>query len=84
MISAKPTDISIPAKVNITIDNINPAASSITNDVRIKPRFTAKNITSKLISIDIKFFLQMNNPIIPKTKMLVGKIIVNKCNNSIK
>jgi len=83
MISARPIATSIPAKVRMIIEKINPAASSITRETSIKPRFAARNIISKLISIDIRFLRQIKSPIIPKMKMFVGKTIVKTCNNNI-
>lgn len=83
MISASPIATSIPAKVRMIIENMNPTASSITSETSIKPRLGAKNIISKLISIDIRFLRQIKSPIIPRIKILVGKTIVKTCNNSI-
>jgi hypothetical protein len=83
MISASPIATSIPAKVRMIIENMNPTASSITSETSIKPRLAAKNIISKLISIDIRFLRQIKSPITPRIKILVGKTIVKTCSSSI-
>lgn len=72
MTKAKPIATSIPANVKIITENINPAASSIAKEAKMKPKLADTNIISILIRTEIKFFFQSVTPKSPKIKIFRG------------